>query len=783
MYRVAVIQNENEVLRSGYANVIPKLNDIKRLSQYSFELFDVVNIFKLFQDGDSNLKNFDSIIITTNSTSETVLSILRENNKAIEDFITKGKGVFIASQKKLSTSKFDLAKDDGRTLFLPDLYDFFTVERPREEKDSGVGNISILSNEQNLLLNYPTSVTVEMTKKHCENNAFKRHFYRSHIVPKTVGAYHQIFVDTSYEKANNRNLLMVNLVPQNGERIVISTIAIDWEFHENLLTNIITYITEGLPKVAFIDNAKTKNGDFDFLFTSAKLSKISHEVYNHPNSIRKELFNVHNTYIFSPDWSENEIGKFLKQVESNSFDANKSKKSYVRVYYFKKIEKILTLSQYSNFSTIDLITDSSVLWVNSKFPNKMWNNSFWTTYDILFMLSEIGVDIKTYITPILKDVKRHFGGDSYDGVTGATCGLIEVMILLQKSFRKELESENYTDKELNGMINWVVDKFESQSIYDKQTVILTLTKYKSQIDSVIRFDDEDKKFQILKKFIKDDFELGSWNENYTETDLCRRISLCLLNTNKGKEINESINYLKKNQTVVGKWTNTGRTANVLIFLLENFEKLESISEINVRIDDMIYNGILYLRSEYDWKKSNWDNDIQATAKAIHAIGLYNKHFKYSTQDFFKTLEIDSDKIYSASIVHNVSESMRNLRQHSNELASRIETVTAENRANQILLKEQQDEIEASIKYETEIAKQIIRIKTISTILGSLFVAFVFYLWTRYPARVAQEFRQIDITGIILGFVVGLVLTSVAQMTVGKAELLKKVTDRKKKNKK
>ena len=481
MYRVAIIQNESEMLRSGYTNVAPKLNSIKRLSRYSFELFSVVNISKLFLEGDSQLKHFDSLIITTNTTSDkTVLTVLQENKDSITNFLASGKGIFIASQKKLSTSCFDHNKDLGKTMFLPELYEFFTVERPKAEKDSGIGNISGYDKEEHILLHYPTKVTAETTTHYCENNEFKRHFYRSHIIPKSKGSYLPIFVDTSYEDVKSRNLLMVNLVPQNGERIVISTIAIDWEFHENLLTNIITYVTEGLPKVAFIDNASVTHGDFDFLLTSAKLSKIPHEIYNHTSEIRKELFGIHNTYIFSPDWNEKDVGEFLKSIEL-LHDTSVKKRSYVRVYYFKKIENILTMTQYSNFSTIDLIIDSSVLWVNSKFTGGMWNSSFWVTYDILIMLYEIGVDVRTYITPILKDIKKHYTEYSYDGVTGATCGLIELMLLLDTRYHDELLKEGYNAADFIGMLNWIVDKYESQSTYDKQTVILTLNKYHDEI--------------------------------------------------------------------------------------------------------------------------------------------------------------------------------------------------------------------------------------------------------------------------------------------------------------
>jgi hypothetical protein len=574
---------------------------------------------------------------------------------------------------------------------------------------------------------------------------------------------------------------MVNLVPQNGERIVISTIAIDWEFHENLLTNIITYITEGLPKVAFIGNTSAKHGDFDFLLTSAKLSKISHEVYVDVSKIRRELFNIHNTYIFSPEWNEEDIGSFLKSIDLSTRGKSVGNKPYVRVYYFKEIEGILTLAQYSNFSTIDLIIDSSVLWVNSKFAGGMWNGSFWITYDILMMLYDIGVDIKTYIAPILKDIRKHYTEYSYDGVTGATCGLIELMLLLDKRYNIELANEGYTTNDINGMLNWITDKYESQSAYDKQTVVLTLNKYYAEILGANKFGIGKNKYLEMLKHVSDSYHPeDTYTDEYSEIDLCRNISVCLVCGNKENEIIELLGHLKRNQTPSGKWTNVGRTSHVLVFLLKNLSKLKSLSIADISIDDMIYNGVLYLRSEYNLKNANWNNDIQATAKAIHAIGLYNKQYKYSTQDFFKTLEIESDKIYSATVIHNVSESMRKLRQQSNEMIVKIEQLTESNRLSQHLIEEQKEKIEANDQYENEIAKQIVRTRTIATIFGALFIAFVFYLTFRYPSRVVQEFHQIDVTGIILGFVVGLVLTNIAQRTIGKSELLKKVKAKKRK---
>lgn len=769
MYRVAIIQNESEMLRSGYTNVILKLKAIPELSHYTFELFNVVNIRKLFQVGEYHLENFDSLIITTNATSDkTVLTTLREKKEIISNFISSGKGIFIASQKKLSTKNYQPDKDEGKTIFLPELYEFYTVERPKEEKDSGEGKISIYNNEENILLQFPKIITVERTTEHCKKNEFRQHFYRSRIIPKTNGAYQPIFVDTSYDNVNCRNLLMVNLVPQNRERIVISTIAIDWEFHEDLLTNLIIYITEGLPKVAFIDSAKKKQGDFDFLISSVKLSKIPYVVYDDIKNIKEELFNIHNSYIFSPKWEEADIGNFLKTINSHN-NILHNKKSYIKVYYFKKINNFLTLTLYSNFSTIDLLIDNSILWIKSKFSGGMWEGSFWTSYDIITMLHDIGIDIKSYIIPILNDIKEHYKDYSYDGVLGATCGLFELIFLFNKHYPEELKKEGFTDNDVIEIFKWIFEKFDSQSLYDKQTMILTFNKYSKELfdnDNFIKY-----KEQYHKMF---DY-VSNWEntkeDQYAEIDICRNISLCIV-YEKDNDINKLLSILAKKQEPSGRWTNTGRTAHVLIFLLKNYSYLINNFCIGVNIDDLIYNGIFYLRSKYDWKKTNWDDDIQATVRAIYAIGLYNKLFKYSTQDFFSILEIESDKIYSATVTHNVSESMRKLRHQLNEMLEQNELCANANVKSQKEIEELKKEIGEYEFFENFNIKEVKIAITIATITSSLLFIFIIYLVTKYHVNVIEEISKLDIISITVS-VLCLVISIIVQNTIVKSDLIER----------
>lgn len=772
MYRVAIIQNESEMLRSGFTNIIPKLKSIERLSQYSLEMFNVVNIEELFNGGENNLSNFDSLFISTNATSDkTVLSVIRKNKNKIGEFIRSGKGVFVSSQKKLSAHSDDIKTENGDigiTCFLPDYYEFYTVIRPRSEKDSGQGEINIfnlndnLDSETQLILQYPQEVTVEKTTMHCMQNEFQKHFYRSHIVPLNTDAYASVFVDTSYQEENSRNLLMVNSVSQFGERVVVSTIAIDWEFHGDLLTNIIYHITEGLPHVAFIQKANVQNGDFDFLLTTAKLSKVAYEIYNNFEEIKKELHNIHSTYIFSPDWSEDDINRFVKKIGFYISKGRLSEKFYRRVYYFKQIDGILSLAQFSNFSTIDLIIDNAILWINAKFNSSMWGGSFWLTYDILFMMSEIGIDITSYIAPILCDIESHYKDGSYDGVMGATTGLLELTILFeQQKAKKDIPSYGVTAKE---SLNWIITNFKEQSNFDKQTAVLALDRVKSFLykDDNLNFNIDE--FSFLKNTVCESFYPDFLSiDNYTEIDLCKNILICFLCGNRERELGAFLEHLWKRQTPSGKWTSIVRTAYVLVFLLKHIDDLKKKAINDINIDTMIYNGILYLRSEYNWKNGNWDNDLLATTKSIHAIGLYNEMYNYSTQDFFNTLESESVKIYSASVVSTANESLRNLREKLNVAQNLIDELKVSKKISTSTIKTQEKQEERNIRA----AKNY---KTFAYITGTLLIAIILSLAINHTNVLLMLITEAgSILAIVVAFIITLFLTRIMDKNISSSQ--------------
>lgn len=143
VYRVAIVENESESIRYPYANLAPKLKQVARLRNYEFSRFDAQGIGRLL--APDLLLTFDALVIATNATSdENILRQLRDAGRAsIETFLAAGKGLFISSQKKLSTPAASerQSERDGYTGFLPTELDVRAIERP--ERSSSEGEVSV----------------------------------------------------------------------------------------------------------------------------------------------------------------------------------------------------------------------------------------------------------------------------------------------------------------------------------------------------------------------------------------------------------------------------------------------------------------------------------------------------------------------------------------------------------------------------------------------------------------------------------------------------------------
>ena len=668
-YRVAVIENESESLRYGYANVFQRLQQLKRLRNYAFERFDSHNLGLLF-DGDV-LQTFDGLFISTNATSDSAtLAILRKQHDKIETFITAGKGVFVSNQKKLASRP--LHEDDLSSAgFLPPELEVSVIERPEPSSSDGNITTSLESNSvfttPDIILDYPEAIHSDEMLQTCRENDFKVHLYRAYLRPIIENSYHVLVYDKTYGDAH-RPLVIVSRQAV-AERVIISTIALDWEWHSKLLTNIVVFISEGFPTVAFVSGVSRPTGDFDYLVSSAALSKIPHSLYHTVDSIPRRLLNIHGIYVLSPECSEKEVADLWSLLSTR----NQSR--YCRLYRLKKEAHSLSLVQYTNYSSIDVAVDAAVSWLDVQYKSGMWSGGFWNTFDVLSMMCELGIDAASYLPGVFAELLTHYKSGSYDGVLGATCGLLELSVRLTTMNAETTAKSGLTTDRMQKTALWIMESCKSQSLSGRQSAVLTLSKYANWIQQgAFEWSHRPQYDSLLVAARRDISGIGTIarSSGYSELDIVRLIKVAVLVSSPDEDLEVLFKALRELQREDGSWRSTGRTAYIVIGLMECYEALTKAMTSDTELNEVIYNAMLHLRSTYDEATGSWDRDIQATAKAAQAIGMHNKLFAYSTQDFFETIRREVRQV-------DRSEGIREMRRELAELRERAKTSGAEAR--------------------------------------------------------------------------------------------------------
>lgn len=628
MYRIAVIQNEVEMQHSGYVDSVPKYRKQDfDLREHVFNRFSSVNIGELFIEGENYLLDYDCVIIGTNATSDgDVYDILCDPNNrlVLEKYITMGKGLLICSQKKL---REDETADENeykprKTYFLPAEYEYKVVSRPPKE-GSDQGNVVVLdqnrNNTQEFLCSFPQMIDNKMIYEHCTKNDFQKHFYRDYIIPLNDSSYFPVLLD---ECEGVRNILMVAR-PRKNEKIVISTMALDWAGHYELIENILYYLIIGIPTVAFVDKKEQPAQDFQFLMSEAEISNISY--YNYQSVaevINNKLKKYHTLYVFSPSYCEDEVSEFWgKYVKEN--------KGYIKLFYYKYINKEQVLVNFSHFSYIDAQKHEVETWLKSGYKDGLWGNSFWKTYDTLFALHYMGEDISPYLRGAFFQIEKHYREGSYDGVLAPTCGLFELEALIMKSekLRKEVP---FVETYLNETRKWLVERYNETSCYNKKFIIRSFHN--------AGFGDE---FKALKSDFENElFEVATDGsiKDKLEIDLCLDVEVCLIYLKMYRErkeirirINESIDSILSTQMQNGRWDNNlGKTAKLLVFLIK-YQSQNEFQRKNKEIRESISRGIIALRNSY--QDNNWENNVVTTANAITAIASHDQTAVYKSKDF------------------------------------------------------------------------------------------------------------------------------------------------------
>lgn len=714
MIRVAVIENESELQRYGHANVVEKLRGafLDDKGEYIFCSFTSANISRLFSDIEDGLMSYDGLFISTNAFSDLeVLSIVRKAKTLICDFIAAGRGIFIGYQKKLNVETKYYYPEQAEELkkiiqkntidFLPSEYQYYMPEAYTEieenqigensgttkklkVKDSDVGDIEQAENYGDILLKYPVEINCGAIRERCLDNDFNKHIYKSYIQFKQVGSYKVLLQDHAKIKGMDFYPLLACAIPKNNERIVISTIVLDWENHTDLLRNIVEYITKGTPKIAFIVNKDSNsNKEFDFLIKSTKMAKLAYCVYN--GEVPPSRRALHDIYCFAPNVSLEDVKQLWNLV--------KNERRNIKMYQLSEdsTSKELVMTHYSNYGLLESILTRSRLWFRQEYDrigSGLWGG-FWNTYDTLLMLRSVGEDVRPYLIKIREAIsqRQEKNNKSYDKVFGCTLGMITILLLFYYDDKGELESIK------NTILPWINGTIKDTSIYDKLSYWLTFKEFlefnsipsssRNFVESAIRSQDFEDVENILKSALSN-VEVQS----LSGIDLCRWIKfihLSGLSKTQAELLSIYLNALFDKRDMEGKWGNVSRTGYVLITLLTAFSKEELIK---LNLNDKVESSVNFLIDSYNDAEGAWAENktlkaggfkasSSATARAIHAISLFNSMFPFTTKDFISVVRNEATISNATTIINNALNSLTAVSQSYWDTQNKLNAVQTE----------------------------------------------------------------------------------------------------------
>uniref|UniRef100_Q07U50 Uncharacterized protein n=1 Tax=Rhodopseudomonas palustris (strain BisA53) TaxID=316055 RepID=Q07U50_RHOP5 len=695
MFRVAVVVNENEVAHSSFANTVAVLKrpvslGDQKLQSYKFTEFDKFSVPRLFQQGhQDHLFEFDSLIISTNATNNAeVLGALRGGQKTIEEFIEIGKGVLILSQKKLSKQIDEAGQKTG---FLPERYDYSIHDRP--EPSSAAGLISVVD-DADRILSYPNHIDTELIEYRCKYNSFMEHRYRSIVAPTTISQFIAVLIDRSLVNVPRLQMgfppgrpVMVRTA-NSFERIVATTMALDWGAHEELLENILIYITEGSDQIAVLRRkGAALDSPIDVYTTRARAAKFAIREYFDFQIDQIALLN-HRTIIVSPAYSIGDVEEIWRAL---------SQRLNVDIDLYHMLQNTgesgFQLVRRSQSNSSNYLSITAARWISRSFLPNYWGKSIWTYNCVLPMLKDLDIDLSDYSIYVLKDIENHIkerpsGSASYDNVPNATAQLLEVLAscFVTLEIPNQEHSTTAPIELVRKCENWIIEHLtqaDKLPLRDRLYLLNALSRtrrlfeLRPEVQREIWSIAQDAFARYSASVISDTetVELTQWLELLTSLETSSKVSATELDKVSGLIILE----LQGRQQIEGGWKNVSVSGEVLLALLR-FLEVENYARSRLIAKDMLLRGVEYLVRTFDVTAGNWSNDINATAKAARTLTLFEKRWGLPSADFFADVNARSAILTFSQLTRNAQrqdgillrnllESEANLRAISHKLSS------------------------------------------------------------------------------------------------------------------
>lgn len=595
MYRIALIQNESEMMRYSWADTRPMIESLS----YQYDGYTTENIEELFPKLTTN--RYDAIVIASNACNDrTVRQSLDRHQADIESFLRLGKGLLVSFQMKMPNFPY--------YEFVPEEFRVSAKSRLALGEHPKDGELVIGQGlEGHTILRFPIELDIEKTKRRALTNNLVEGIYWIYLEPHHPENYTILLEDNSTTPA--RALLAVSR-EDYPFRIAISALAMDWQKMDELWQNTLRYVVEGRPSIAIITKSGQAGFDFRYLLSSLEINKLPYAEYSFTKIDTANIpLDVHEMYLLDPAWRENEIDEFVNNV------LPLVKSGQARVFYFGENTQGLYVSHtLSNVREYQVIARNALTWLVSQFPESSdkgyWDGSFWATVDVLTTLHEFGVPIERFKDKVLNAIKKHDIKGSYDEVLGASCAMLEVYdMFLGRTDPKTLRS-----------LDWIQERVHGKTLFERATAY--------EVFAWLGIDIPEEHLQSFKN------EVMSNLRSLRNEFMLYRYGSTLLSCgfiNEAEQVALQLNTLQNKHS--GRWVNISNTAAIADFLIE----LQSnIRNPRSEIDDMIFRGIQYLRSTYTPAHFSWGLDVGATAKSLKALRNFEEKISFPV-DFIQSV--------------------------------------------------------------------------------------------------------------------------------------------------
>jgi len=694
MYKVAIVSSENEMLRFEWADVRHMLRG-DAFKDYIFDMYIADNINDLFYK--LRQKVYDSVVFTTNSCNEKpVYNALIANKNVIEEFIKMGHGIFISLQ-------IHVAAENGNMDFLPDEFSYRSVKRNASE-----GELSKFNFHNHDILEYIEDVSCDEISERCINNQFVSSHYIAYIEPNEPAKYDVVIEDKDYE---DRPVLLCS--QGNNNKIVISTMVIDWQEHKDLFVNIVKYVTEGVQTVALIGKNCSHSIYFDYLKEVMGYSKIAYKEYRicsgkkycqycdedysfaprldndrynyeKPDgcgniqeivkTLDRKLFK-HTLYITDPDWNEKEINVLWEKLKTNS--------KVVHLLFFADIAGVKNVTDFTNRSDIVQMESDVCAWIHRGFDDQKgrWQNSFWATCDVIEMFDTLNQDVSLYVDSIINGLRKNLRNNSYDSVVSPTCALLKLFFKF-----KGKEDEQYKKT-----LNWINTKIENASSFEKLTICNTFFELGENMPETI--------INEIEQYLESIYNQG--NDDDSDMNILRNCQFYLYK----KDIEHLRGWLSKLlllQGEDGSWVNCSRTGKIIRFLIRHRDWFSATGLMRLPdikdMDSRIFHGVSYLISTYNNDECNWNSDIPSTAAAISALAEFENIIEYPIDKIVNQISYGQK---SAQVEETKNSLLKSLLELRTILTKQIKSLTEEKQTVSELKKQNRELTELSQTQEQD----------------------------------------------------------------------------------